>query len=173
MLPVLPKQVLDVDLASIGLELLAREGSVQNKLALELLGVLVPFVLVEEVLVGATAAVEQRYPSPVVEGVRSVLLNRTTSEGNTFLNKSTERSNTLKEEKKSVSDKIEKRDKTTNSSGTNHDDRALGVGGETESRPPHMNWGLVGRALLVRTARALNEVGGDLDFLAVLAILGT
>lgn len=67
----------------------------QLELALELLGVLRPFVAVQEVFRRATAAVEQRDVTPVVDGVSAVLLDRAAGKGNTFLNEATERSDTL------------------------------------------------------------------------------
>jgi hypothetical protein len=48
---------------------------VHGELAVELLGILVPLLLVEEVLIGSPAAVEERDAAPVVEGIGAILLN--------------------------------------------------------------------------------------------------
>ena len=94
-LPVFPDEVLHVDLASVGLVVLAGEGDVDLEFALELPFVFGPFVLVEEVLVVPAAAVEERDAAPVVERVWAVLFQRAAGESYTFLDKSAERSDTL------------------------------------------------------------------------------
>jgi hypothetical protein len=94
--PIVPDEVLDVDLAAVGLILLTGEGVVHDEFALEFLDVFWPFILVQEVLGGFAATVEERDGSPVCERIGSVLLNRAAGKGNTFLNETTERSDTLK-----------------------------------------------------------------------------
>jgi len=71
---IVPDKILHVDLAAVGTVLLAGECDVHVKFTAELLLVLWPLLLVQEILVVAAAAVEQRDATPVLESVCAVLL---------------------------------------------------------------------------------------------------
>jgi hypothetical protein len=59
-LPVVPQKILDVDLAAVGLiGRLAGKCAVQAELALQLLGVLGPFLLIEEIFRRFATSVEE------------------------------------------------------------------------------------------------------------------
>jgi hypothetical protein len=92
---VVPDEVLHVDLGAVGPVHLPRERGVHRELSLQFVPVLGPFITVQEVLIVAPAAVEEREPAPVLERVRTILFDAAPRERDALLDKAAEGSNTL------------------------------------------------------------------------------
>lgn len=126
MLSIVPNKVLNVNLASVRFIVLSRESAVDFELPYKLVFIFGPFFFVQEIFGGFAATVEERYRAPVSESIGSVFFDRTASKGYTLLNEASEWCNALRETLFNKSFRSKKNQ--TYSSGTNHDNRTLGIG---------------------------------------------